>query len=134
MATSKKDPLHIALWVLQVLFGLLMIMSGANKLFSAEADLVKMGMTWATEYGMGFVRFLGVCLVSGGLGLILPAATRILPVLTPIAAALLALYFVLAVAFHIQRGEGVSMTPAFVAVFAFIAWGRFKARPIAPKA
>lgn len=128
-------PLHIGLWVVQVLFGLLSMFSGANKLATPIDELVKMGMTWAPEYGEGFVRFLGVCLVAGGLGLILPAATRVLPWLTPLAGAMLSLYFVLATGFHVMRGDGVTpVTIIFAAVYGFIAYGRFKLAPIAAKA
>jgi hypothetical protein len=134
MSSSSNRGLHLGLWVLQVLLGLMMMGSGANKLFSAIDELVKMGMTWAPDYGAGFVRFLGVCLVLGGLGLILPAATRILPWLTPLAGAMLALYFVLATAFHLQRGESPVVTLVITLLCAFVAFGRFKLAPIAAKA
>jgi len=133
MATASRRPLHIVLWILQVALGLMMLMSGSMKLFTPIPDLVEKGMKFASEYGELFPRFLGVCLIAGGLGLILPAATRILPVLTPIAAAMLSLYFALAVGYHVQHSEPVGLTVGFTLIFAFIAFGRFKLAPIAPK-
>lgn len=131
--SSSSQGLHRGLWVLQVVLGLMMIASGANKLFTALDELVKMGITWAPEYGAGFVRFLGVCLVLGGLGLVLPAATRILTWLTPLAGAMLAVYFALATAFHLQRSEPPVITIVITVLCAFVAWGRFKLAPIAAK-
>ena len=133
MSTANRS-VHIGLWVLQLLLGLMMIMSGANKLFNSEAELVKMGMTFINDYGIGFARFLGVCLLAGGVGLIAPAATKVLPWLTSLAAAMLALYFALAVAFHVSRGESPVLTLVITLLCAAVAWGRFKLAPIAARA
>ena len=133
MSSTSNRGVQVGLWVLQGLVGLAMIASGANKLLSSLDDLVKMGMSWAPEYGAGFVRFLGVCLVLGGLGLILPAATRILPWLTPLAAAMLTLYFVLATGFHLQRGEPPIAPLILAALCAVVAVGRYKLAPIAAR-
>ena len=63
---------------------------------------------------------------------ILPAATRIKPWLTPLAGAGLTVIMVLAAIFHATRGEwpmiGINATLGGLA--AFIAWGRFKKAPI----
>ncbi len=58
--------------------------------------------------------------------MILPAATRIMPMLTPLASLGLTTVMVLAALFHVSRGELV-MLPApilFGALGAFVAWGR----------
>jgi hypothetical protein len=82
-----------------------------------------------------FVRFIGLSELLGGLGLILPAALRIKPVLTPWAAVGLAVVMVLASGFHVSRGESsvIGMNFILAAVAVFIAWGRFKKAPIYPK-
>jgi putative oxidoreductase len=49
----------------------------------------------------GLVRFIGVCEIAGALGLILPAAFKILPRLTAFAATGLLAIMVLAVPFHL---------------------------------
>jgi uncharacterized membrane protein YphA (DoxX/SURF4 family) len=78
------------------------------------------------------VRFIGVAEVLGGLGLILPAATRILPWLTPVAAAGLALDMLLATFVHLVRGEvglfGFPLLLGFLA--ALVAYGRWRVVPI----
>ena len=69
--------------------------------------------------------------LAGGLGLILPAATRIRPLLTPLAATGLLTIMVLAAGFHLSRGEsGPLINFTFGAMAAFIAWGRFKKAPL----
>jgi hypothetical protein len=59
--------------------------------------------------------------------LILPAATGIAPILTPIAATGLAVIMVLAAATHIRRKEpsGVAVNAVLFLLAAAVAWGRF---------
>jgi hypothetical protein len=78
---------------------------------------------------------IGVCELLGAVGLILPSATRVLPVLTPVAASALTLVMVLAAGTHFSYGElpviGVNVVLGGLA--AFVAWGRFRRAPIAPR-
>ena len=70
--------------------------------------------------------FSGWAEIAGGLGLIVPAAMRIAPWLTPLAALGLATIMILAIPFHIVRGEAsVIWIHALLAALAlFVAWGR----------
>jgi hypothetical protein len=75
-----------------------------------------------------FLRFIGVCEVLGALGLILPAALRIRPGLTPLAARLLVPIMIGATVLSITTG-GISagVMPCIVGVAcAFIAHRRSK--------
>ena len=122
------------LWVLQILLALAFLMAGAMKLVTPIADLgVQMG--WVNDVPVWLVRFIGLAEVLGALGLILPAATRIQPILTPVAAACLALVMILAALTHITRGEFAEVMPNIILLImsAFVAYGRFKLAPIAPK-
>jgi hypothetical protein len=78
---------------------------------------------------------IGVCELLGAIGLVVPAATRVLPALTPVAASALALVMVLAAGTHFSYGEfpviGVNVVLGGLA--AFVAWGRFRRAPIAPR-
>jgi len=67
--------------------------------------------------------------------LILPAALRIRPGLTPMAAADLALVMVLAAMLHLIRGEyGMIVPPAILFTLSmFVAWGRIRVRRILPR-
>ena len=123
------------LWVLQILLAIGFLMTGGMKLMLPLADLGAQ-MAWVNDVPGGLVRFIGLAEILGAIGLILPAATRIQPNLTAIAAACLALVMGLAMIFHITRGEFAVMMPSVVmfVLSAFVAYGRFKLAPIAPKA
>ena len=65
----------------------------------------------------------------------LPAATRILPFLTPFPAAALTVVMLLGAGTHVMHDE-LSMTPPSIvlgALSAFIAWGRWKKAPISAR-
>jgi hypothetical protein len=72
--------------------------------------------------------FIGYAELAGGMGLIVPAATRIAPWLTPLAALGLGTIMILAIPFHIARGEAsVIWIHALLAGLAlFVAWGRWR--------
>lgn len=129
-----KKSLSIALWVVQVLLAALYIMAGSSKLFQPIAELAKM-LPWATEMPAGMVRFIGLSELLGGIGLLLPSLLRIQPQLTPMAAIGLAVVQLLATGFHISRGETsvIGVNILFMALAVFVAWGRTKKAPIAPK-
>lgn len=122
--------LNVALWIAQVLLAALFMFGGAIKL--AKPSMV-------AEQGHlspALVLFIGVSEVAGSLGVLLPALTRVRPGLTPLAAIGLAIILVLAIAFHLLRGEA-SHTPVpliFLALAIFVAWGRSRAVPISPRA
>ena len=131
---QRSKALHITLWILQVILAAMFLMSGFMKLSQPIDQLSKM-LPWAAQVPEALVRFIGVAEVLGAVGLILPSLLRIQPKLTPIAAVGLALVMLFAVVFHISRGETpmIGMNFILIAIAAFIAWGRFKKAPIAPK-
>jgi putative oxidoreductase len=127
--------MKVVLWILQVVLAVAFLAAGAMKLTQPLAELA-VSLPWTADVPGALVRFIGVAEVLGGLGLVLPAATRILPRLTPIAAAALAIDMVLATLFHLVRGEAMMapITLLLVALLAFVAWGRTTRAPIAPRA
>jgi DoxX-like protein len=76
-------------------------------------------------------RFIGICELLGGLGLLLPALTGILPWLTPLAATGLALIMILAIGFHASRREwsAIGFNSVLLVLAAFVAYGRFFVLP-----
>ena len=80
-------------------------------------------------------KFIGLSEVLGAIGLIVPAATRIKPALTPLAAAALTLVMVLAAITHIALGEFGAIVPSLVlgGLSAFVFWGRSKVAKIEPR-
>lgn len=126
--------LHYSLWAAQVLLGLAFAAGGAMKATTPIAELA-LKMPWAAAIPEALTRFIGISELAGGVGLILPSLTRIKPVLTAFAGVGLAIIMVLAALLHVQRGEFAALPINFVlgGLAAFIAWGRFRGAPIAPR-
>ena len=109
-------------------------MAGFLKLTTPLADLaIKMG--WVNAIPEALVRFIGFSEILAAIGLILPSMLKIQPRLTVYAALGLAVIMVLAIPLHISRGEygGLPINFFILALSVFIAWGRAKLAPIAPK-
>jgi putative oxidoreductase len=126
--------LHITLWVLQALLGLAFFGTGLMKLLVLAAELAEK-MTWVRS-PIGFLLpFIGVVEALGGLGLILPSATRIQPILMPLAALGLVIVMVGAMGTHVMLGEypEVIAPLVFALLCGFVGWGRWKRAPIAPR-
>ncbi len=124
--------MNIALWVVQILVGLAFLAAGFPKALRPVDEVAKR-LTWAKQVPLWFLRFLGIAELLGGIGLILPAATKILPWLTVGAAIGLVVVMVSAIIFHISRKEyshlGVNVVLLLLAAFIII--GRVAWAPIA---
>jgi len=129
--------MNTALWTVQVLWGVFFSITGFGKILWYNPTLWNQALhevPWLSGVPQNLSIFIGVCEFLGGVGLILPAITRVKPKLTPIAAIGLTLVMILAAVFHIARGE-YNFLPINVVlggVAAFIAYGRLFVRPIAP--
>jgi hypothetical protein len=81
------------------------------------------------QMGEGLRLLIGVAEVLGAVGLIGPGATRILPKLTPLAAAGLMIIMAGATVWHAIRGESVIVVLVLLALLAVVAYARWKVRP-----
>ena len=126
--------LHLGLWVVQGLLGAMFLAAGAMTATQPIAVLVDT-LGWPAAVPAALVRVIGVAELLGALGLILPAATRVKPMLTPLAGVGLAMVMLLATIFHISHGElGALPIPLVLGgLAAFVAWGRAAKAPIAPR-
>ncbi len=131
---SPSRALHIGLWVAQSFLAFAFVGSGLMKLTTPHEALAAQ-MPWAADAPAFLPLFIGASELAGALGLILPAATRIQPRLTPIAAACLVLVMVLAAATHAMYSEFVMIVPNVVlgGLAAFVTWGRLGPGAIAPR-
>jgi len=134
-----RPAMNIALWMLQVVWGAAFCISGFGKLMCFNADIwnrtLHQPVPWFSAIPQGLFVFIGASEFVGGVGLILPAMTRVKPKLTPFAAIALTLVMVLAALFHVVRGgeyNFVRLNLLSVGITAFIAYGRLLVRPIAP--
>ena len=126
--------MKIALWIVQALLAFAFVMAGGMKLVTPLDQLAE-SLPWVLEMPALLVRFIGLSEVAGGIGVLLPALTRIQPRLTPLAAAGLGLVMILAVIFHLARGEFGGSVPSIVLLIlaAFVYYGRTKLAPISPR-
>jgi uncharacterized membrane protein YphA (DoxX/SURF4 family) len=123
--------MNIALWIIAGLLAVAFLASGAMKLAQPRQKLTASGMGWAEDFTAGTVKGIGALEVLAAVGLILPAALGIAPVLVPLAAAGLALLMAGAFIMHVRRHEaqGMVVTLALLALAALVVWGRFGPQP-----
>ncbi|WP_449281804.1 DoxX family protein [Leucobacter sp.] len=95
----------IALWIVNALLALAFLGAGIMKLARSREALAAGGMGYVEDFAPATIKVIGALEVLGALGLILPLATGIAPVLTPIAAVGLVLTMVGAVVVHVRRRE-----------------------------
>lgn len=107
--------MNIVLWVLASLLAVVFLGAGGSKLAQLKAKLAAdPRMAWTEDFQEGQLKGIGAVEVLGALGLVLPAALGIAEVLTPLAAAGLAVTMVGAVATHARRGEKQAVVPPAV--------------------
>ena len=123
--------MNIVLWIIQVLLALLFLFAGGMKLVIAPEVLQSMGSPNQIVLPGLLVRFIGVCEVLGGLGLILPGLLRIRPGLTPLAAAGLVIIMIGAIVLSFAAdGIGAAIIPLVTGILAaFVAYGRWRLAP-----
>lgn len=121
--------MNILLWVLQVALAWFCIAGGFFQIFKF-AELQK-GVASMRALPRGLWAFLGVVSCVAGVGLILPAAINVLPIVTPIAAAIIAVESIVISAIYIHYGDRPPLTYSVImAILAtFIAYGRFVLAP-----
>lgn len=132
--SNSSKALNIALWVAQGILALIFLWAAYTKLFQPLEEAAKM-LPWAKD-NPGLVKITGVVELLGAIGIILPAALRIQPKLTILAAYGIIALMISAAVFHISRGEAslIGMNIFFLLLAAFVAWGRSKKVLILPKA
>jgi uncharacterized membrane protein YphA (DoxX/SURF4 family) len=126
--------MNAALWTAQVLLALFFLAAGYWHGILPHDQAVK-SARWIADLPPAVVRFTNFAEFAGGLGVVLPAAFRIAPRLTPLAAIGLVALMLSATTFHMSRGEprSVPMLLTVAVIAAFVAWGRLRKVPIPPR-
>lgn len=117
--------MNIALWIVQLLLGLVFLAAGYTKSSKPRSDLQGM-MPWVEDFSDSQVKGIGILELLAGLGLILPSVTKILPILTPLAAIGLVLTMLGAIYTHYRRQEYgvIGANVVLLVLAAFVAYGR----------
>ena len=123
--------MNIALWIVQILLAALFMMVGAMKITQPKEKMAERA-PYTEDFSQDTLRRIGVLEVLGAIGVVLPALTRILPWLTPVAAVGLALTMLGAMRTHLRRGEyqSIVVNVILLALAVFVAYGRLVAEPI----
>lgn len=119
------------LWTIQGLLALAFLFAGSMKLITPGATLAPL----IRPLPLGLVKFIGLCEVTGALGLILPGLLRIRTSLTTLAAACLVIIMSGAVSAELSLGHGMEAAgPAALGLLAIvIVYGRLYLAPLSPK-
>jgi len=121
--------MNILLWVLQVAQAFFCIAGGSYKI--THFDQLQQMNASVRAIPQVFWSCVGALEVLAGLGLVLPGATKMLPILTPVAAACLAVESAVLAGIFLYYHDYAPVP--YVAVggimSAFIAYGRFVLKP-----
>ena len=97
--------MQTTLWIVQVLLAVIFTLTGLTKLTQPRAKMAAGPMRWAADVSDAQFRLIGALEVLGAIGLILPAALGVAPMLTPLAAVGLVLIMVGAILTHVRIDE-----------------------------
>jgi putative oxidoreductase len=124
--------MDIALWILQVLLALLFAAAGIRKVQLSPVALAQRAPALST-LPLPFIWCIGSAEFLAAIGLILPAATRIVPALTPAAAAGLVVLMTSATVFNAahRKYAQLGLTVLLLLLAAVVVYGRLVLAPIA---
>ncbi|MDX6375221.1 MAG: hypothetical protein QOD98_4209 [Nocardioidaceae bacterium] len=98
--------MNVLAWVLAGLLAALYLTAGATKLLQPKEKLLAQGnMNWVEDFDGNQLKAIAALEILGAVGLVLPWALDVAPVLTPIAAVGLAVIQAGAIRTHLRRGE-----------------------------
>ena len=126
--------MHVALWITAGLLALVAVAGGITKTFMPLDKLSQYdGAAWIRGTSPTFVRAIGVLEILAAIGLVLPAALDILPVMVPVTAACWIALMIGAMITHGRLGQAklVMVNVIYLALAVFIVVGRFGSTPFA---
>lgn len=97
--------MNIAAWIVAGLLAVVFLVAGLSKIVRPREQLRASGMGFVEDFTGTQIKLIGLVEVLGAIGVILPQATGVARVLTPLAATCLGITMLLAGLVHIRRGE-----------------------------
>ena len=118
--------MNIVLWICAGLLAAMFLMAGVMKVTMPKEKL-EPTMQWSKTWSRPQLQALGAVEVLGAIGLILPRALNIAPVLTPVAAVGCAVVMAGAVVTHYRMKDypGIAMPGVLLVLAIVVAAGRF---------
>jgi len=118
--------MNVLLWIFAALLAAMFLTAGLMKMTMPKEKLVPI-MEWAKPVPEGQVKALGAVELLGAIGLILPRALNIAPVLTPLAAVGCAIVMLGATIVHARMKDykGLGMPVVLLILAIVVAAGRF---------
>ena len=118
--------MNIVLWIVAGVLAAMFLLAGVMKVAMPKEKLLPT-MQWSKTWSDPQLRALGMVEVLGAIGLILPWALNIAPVLTPLAAVGCAIVMVGAMLTHIRMKDykGIGMPLVLLVLALVVAAGRF---------
>jgi len=112
----------------QIALGLAFVGARVMKTTKPREELIENGMAYMEDLSPNAVKAIGALELLAGIGLVLPPAVDVLPVLSAFAAAGLVLIMIGAAVFHIRRAEfmpSLLVNAVLGGLALFVAIGRF---------
>ncbi|HVR46759.1 MAG TPA: DoxX family protein [Candidatus Binatia bacterium] len=117
--------MNIALWIAQGLVALAFLYGGAIKVFTYGYYVTSITKLGQTPVARGLAGFIGIAEMIGAIGVVLPMALNVAPVLSAWAAIGIGIIMLLAMGYHL-RGREPALAPIILFLLAaFVAVGRF---------
>jgi hypothetical protein len=120
--------MNLTLWIIASVLAAVFLVGAASKLFIPKDTLASFpGGGWVKDFSPGFVQAMGVVDLLAAVGLILPAALGIAPVLVPLAAVGIVLLMAGAVVIRVRTHNAGTIAPdlTYLLLASFVAVGRF---------
>jgi putative oxidoreductase len=123
--------MNTALWIVQVVLAIFMLMPGSLKLMNSIEELIAKGkgrMDWAEDISATNMKIIGLLEVLAAIGLILPMAIGFYPILTPLAAVGVILTMIGAISLHLKRGDEPKswmINVVIILLAVFVTYGRY---------
>ena len=115
----------IALWIVQILLGLIFVMTGSFKFFQSKAKVIASGGTWAEDFAPGIIKVIAAAELISGLMVIVLKLLGHGHSLVLVAAGCISLIMIGSILIHIRRKEfkHAAINSVFLVMAAFVAYG-----------
>lgn len=120
--------MNVALWIGTGLLAAIALVGGLTKAFVPKARLAAQhGGEWTESASVGFIKGIGALEILAAVGLLVPRAVGVAPVMVPVTAVCWVLLMVGAMITHGRLGQFgfVLLNLGYLALAAFVAVGRF---------